>query len=196
VHPEVEIRSSARRRKTAVAFYEGDRIVVVVPARLRAGDRQDTAERLVNRLLNRRSPTSPSDSALQGRAAVLADRYLDGVRPQSIRWVTNQNRRWGSCSPDTRTIRLSHRLQLVPEWVLDSVIVHELAHLIEASHSPRFHDLVGRYPRLAESDAFLEGYSLGLASAGWRTDPQPEGEPAGPFGPCEVVAQEPSGAAC
>jgi predicted metal-dependent hydrolase len=197
VRPQVEIRASTRRRKTAVAFYEGDKIVVVVPSRLRAADREETADRLVKRLLKRNSRASASDSALEARAAALSDRYLDGVRPQSIRWVANQNRRWGSCSPDTRTIRLSHRLQVVPDWVLDSVILHELAHLIEASHSPRFYLLVGGYPRLAEADAYLAGYSLGVTAGGWDvSSSSSESDSYALFGDCDLVGAMPEGPAC
>ena len=72
------------------------------------------------------------------RAAVLADQYLGGIRPSSIRWSTRQQRRWGSCSLHSREIRIASRLQTVPEWVLDGVIVHELTHLLEAGHTARF----------------------------------------------------------
>lgn len=165
--PEVEIRASSRRRKTATAHYESGRIVVLVPARLTVPERHDLADHLVDRLL-RRSPRSvASDSALMRRAGQLSDRYLGGVRPRSIRWSANQSRRWGSCTPSTRDIRISSRLQVVPDWVLDSVVMHELAHLLEASHSPRFHALADRYPRLVEADAYLLGYSLGMSAAPW-----------------------------
>ena len=87
---------------------------------------------------------------------------MDGVRPASIRWVTNQNKRWGSCSNATGDIRISHRLRAVPEWVLDATIVHELAHLVHADHSPRFHAVANRHPRQQDALIFLEGYSLGL----------------------------------
>jgi hypothetical protein len=168
--PDVEIRPSTRRRKTATAFYESGRIVVLVPARLSVAERQSLADRLVDRLLNRTSRSMASDEALHARAVQLADRHLGGVRPRSIRWATNQNRRWGSCTPATKDIRISYRLQAVPGWVLDSVIVHELAHLLEASHSQRFRELAGRYPRLAEADAYLLGYSLGMSSSPWPSD--------------------------
>ena len=171
--PEVEIRPSTRRRKTATAFYESGRIVVLVPARLSVHERQALADRLVDRLLNRTSRSVASDEALQASAAHLADRHLGGVRPRSIRWSANQNRRWGSCTPSTKDIRISNRLQVVPGWVLDSVVVHELAHLLEASHSHRFRELAGRYPRLAEADAYLLGYSLGMSSAPWPLDGGP-----------------------
>ena len=57
--------------------------------------------------------------------------------PASVRWVTNQNGRWGSCTPADRTIRISHRIQDMPDWVIDYVLLHELAHLIVPSHNAR-----------------------------------------------------------
>jgi predicted metal-dependent hydrolase len=164
--PAVEIRPSSRRRKTASAFYEAGRIVVLVPARMPLSDRDAVARRLVDRLLKRSSRTVRTDHELERRALELSGRYLGGVAPASIRWVGNQERRWASCTPSTGQIRVSTRLQLVPSWVLDAVLVHELAHLLEASHSSRFHELAARYPRRAEADAYLEGFSLGRATGG------------------------------
>lgn len=162
--PEVEIRTSSRRRKTATAFWEGGHIVVVMPSHVRRADRADLVEWLVTRMLAKRPRASASDDALARRAAYLADRYVGGERPASIRWVANQGKRWGSCTSATREIRLSHRLRTVPEWVLDATIVHELAHLVHPDHSPGFHQLANRYPRQREAAIFLEGYSLGLGA--------------------------------
>jgi hypothetical protein len=166
VTPEVEIRSSARRRKTGVAFWEGGRVVVVVPDRMSPAAKDVFAEQLVKHLLKRTGRRHASDSGLEARAAHLADLYLDGVRPASIRWSTRQQRRWGSCSLHSREIRIACRLQTVPEWVLDGVIVHELTHLLEAGHTPRFHELADRYPRQAEAHVYLDGFGHGLTTAG------------------------------
>ncbi len=46
--------------------------------------------------------------------------------------------------------------------MLDAVIVHELAHLVEAGHSSRFAELEDRYPRRRDAELYLEGYALGL----------------------------------
>jgi predicted metal-dependent hydrolase len=100
------------------------------------------------------------------RSTSLADRHLGGVRAASVRWVSNQQRRWGSCTSRTREIRISDRLRVVPGWVLDAVLIHELAHLIEPTHSARFRKLANRYPRTAEADLYLAGFTLGLESAG------------------------------
>lgn len=162
---DVEVRTSTRRRKTATAYWESGRIVVVVPSHVRRADRQELIDWLVGRVLAKRPAATASDQELAARAAMLADRYVDGVRPASIRWVTNQHKRWGSCSNATGDIRISHRLRAVPGWVLDATIVHELAHLVHADHSARFHAVANRYPRQKEALIFLEGFSLGLRTA-------------------------------
>jgi len=174
-HPHVEVRVSKRRKKTAGAHWEGDRIVVVVPAHLRGADRDEMVECLSRRLACHRPYLHASDAELEQRARTLGRRYLDGVSPASIRWSATQTKRWGSCTLDTREIRISERLRPVPDWVLDGVIVHELAHLFEPSHSPRFRHLERRYPRQAEADAFLEGYALGLHMPAAAADPTDEG---------------------
>ena len=160
--PDVEVRVSTRRKKTAGAHWEGDRIVVVVPSHLRGSARDDMVEHLTRRLTRHRPHLHASDAELEQRALQLGRTYLDGVAPSSIRWATNQTKRWGSCTMATREIRISSRLKIAPPWVLDAVIVHELAHLIEPNHSPRFRELEARYPRRHDADLFLEGYHLGL----------------------------------
>lgn len=74
-------------------------------------------------------------------------------------WSTQQHQRWGSTTSTTGTIRLSARLREMPVWVQDSVLVHELAHLIEPGHGPEFKALIAKYPRTEEADAFLAGVS-------------------------------------
>ena len=176
--PDVEVRVSTRRKKTAGAHWEGDRIVVVVPSHLRGAARDDMVEHLTRRLARHRPHLHASDADLEARALGLGRTYLDGVAPSSIRWATNQTKRWGSCTMATREIRISSRLKAAPQWVLDAVIVHELAHLIEPNHSPRFRELEARYPRRRDADLFLEGYHLGLhmdATGGTVGGGQPAG---------------------
>jgi hypothetical protein len=163
--PQIEIRTSARRKKTSEARWEGDRIVVYLPAHLDAATRKSTVDWLVQRLMTRyRFPSSLTNDELLQRAIDLSERYLIGERPSSVRWVTNQTARWGSCSYYSGDIRLSHRLCVVPAWVLDSVLVHEVAHLTYPDHSPDFHRLAAGYPRHDEAGVFLAGYSLGLST--------------------------------
>lgn len=160
--PEVEIRASARRTKTGTAHWSGSRIVVQIPARVRGRERRVFVDELVERLLAQRPQNAAGDAALEERARVLAELYNDGVVPSSVRWVANQQARWASCSPATREIRVSSRLRQCPEWVIDAVLVHELAHLQEADHNAAFYEIAERHPRQADSALYLEGYALGL----------------------------------
>lgn len=177
----VEIRRSARRRKTVSARVEDGKIVVLAPADLPAEQERQLVEKLVTRLS--RSTTkrhSERDDAWLTRLAdSLATQYLDQVttvrrRPARIRWVSNQRHRWGSCSIATGEVRISDRLLLAPEYVLAAVVMHELAHLSEANHGPRFHALANRYPRWAEAKAWLSGWNAGARTASPTTsDPEP-----------------------
>ena len=170
--PEVEVRISKRRKKTSEAKWVGGRIVVSLPAHLDVESRQKTIDWLVDRLLTRhRLQSGLDDDGLLARAIELSDRYLVGARPVSVRWVTNQTARWGSCSTYSGHIRVSHRLRVVPEWVLDSVLVHEVAHLTHPDHSRAFHKLAGAYPRHKEAGVFLAGYGLGLSNPAPQTPP-------------------------
>jgi hypothetical protein len=114
------------------------------------------------------------------RAAALSDAFFDGSAvPASVRWVDNQNRRWGSCTPSEGTIRLSTRLRGMPEFVVDYVLVHELAHLHEPSHDERFWALVHAYPQTERALGFLEGVEFGTGSpAGDATEGDVEGPAA------------------
>jgi predicted metal-dependent hydrolase len=91
---------------------------------------------------------------LDRRAAILAQRY-DLPAPTSIHWVDAMTSRWGSCTPANRTVRISTRLAAFPEWVRDYVIVHELAHLRHAGHTPAFWRLVERYPKTERARGYL-----------------------------------------
>ena len=163
--PEVEIRSSTRRTKTGSAHWSGSRIIVQIPARLRGRERTVFVDELVQRLVTHRPQNAAGDASLEERCRVLAELYTDAVVPNSVRWVSNQRARWASCSPATREIRVSSRLRQCPEWVIDAVLVHELAHLHEVDHSPAFYEIAERHPRQRDATVFLEGYALGLGLA-------------------------------
>jgi predicted metal-dependent hydrolase len=158
----VEVRRSARRRRTVSAYRDGDRTVVLIPARFsKAEERRWVAEmldRLAARDQRRQSGPRRSDAALMARARQLSTTVLDGkVRPDSVRWVSNMSTRWGSCTPADSSIRVSSRLRGMPTWVLDYVLVHELAHLAVPGHGADFWDLVQQYPRAERARGYLEG---------------------------------------
>jgi predicted metal-dependent hydrolase len=156
--PVVEVRRSRNRRRTVAAYREDDKVVVLVPARFTRAEEREWVAKMLTRLERSEQRRRPSDAAVARRAAELADKHLDGrAVPLTVRWVENQNSRWGSCTPSDRSIRLSTRLQGMPPWVVDYVLVHELAHLIEPGHTPAFWSWVDRYPRAERAKGFLEG---------------------------------------
>jgi predicted metal-dependent hydrolase len=156
--PTVEVRRSRKRRRTVSAYREDDRVVVMIPARLSAKEEREWVTTMLERLERSEKRRRPSDDGLKRRATELSNRYLGGLpKPATVRWVDNQNSRWGSCTPSDRSIRLSTRLKGMPSWVIDYVLVHELAHLIEAGHTPAFWAWVDRFPKAERAKGFLEG---------------------------------------
>jgi predicted metal-dependent hydrolase len=159
-HGPVEVRRSRRRRSTVTAYREGDRTVVLIPARFSRAEEREWVRTMADRLAAQDRRRRPGDVELGARAAELSGRYLSGLaRPLSVTWVANQRARWGSCTPADRTIRLSSRLQGMPRWVVDYVLLHELAHLVEVGHGPRFWSLLKRYPHTERAKGFLEGFA-------------------------------------
>lgn len=160
--PEVEVRRSTRRRRTVSAYRDGDRIVVLVPARLSKRDEERMVADMVRKVQAAATRGRSTDAELMKRAAHLSTRYLGGLaHPVSVRWVTNQRSRWGSCTPANGTIRLSDRLQGMPDYVSDYVLLHELAHLLQPDHGKSFWSLLEAYPKLERARGYLEGVAFG-----------------------------------
>ncbi len=168
--PHVEVRRSRRRSRTVAAWREGERTIVAIPARFTRAQEKEWVDRMVERLESQERRRRPSDEELAARAAELSTRYLgDRARPTSVRWSTNQGKRWGSCTPADGSIRISDRVRGMPSWVIDYVLLHELTHLLHAGHGPEFWAELDAYPRTQRARGFLDGYA-------YRGD---GGEPAG-----------------
>ena len=147
----VEVIRSSKRRKSVSARVVDGRIVVRMPTWMSKKQEQEYVASLVGRLERQRSAGAVD---LVARAATLARRYGLPV-PRSIRFVSNQTSRWGSCTPSTGEIRISDRIAAFPAWVVDAVIVHELAHLVHLSHSAAFWELANRYPKTERAYGYL-----------------------------------------
>lgn len=170
--PVVEVRRSGRRRRTVSAYREGERTVVLIPARFTRAEERHWVDTMLGRLAAGERRRRPDDVELHARADELSRRYLGGrAVPQSVRWVGNQQTRWGSCTPSDRSIRVSERLQGMPGYVLDYVLLHELAHLLRPAHDRAFWSLLDAYPRVERARGFLEGLAFSARlGAGWATD--------------------------
>lgn len=154
---EVEVVRSAKRRKSVSARIVDGRIVVRMPQWMTRAQEAEYVTDLVAKL-ERQQVAEEVD--LEQRARELAKRY-DLPVPESIQWVTNQKQRWGSCTPSTGEIRISDRIAGFPGWVLDGVIVHELAHLVHLHHSAEFWELAHRYPKTERAYGFLIAKHMG-----------------------------------
>ncbi len=152
----VEVIRSAKRKKSSQARLKGSLLEIRIPSWISTEQEYEIVNHFVGKF--ERSRSSDDIDLTQRSSRLAADLGLPV--PESIRWVTNQAHRWGSCTPSDRTIRISDRLAGYPSWVLDYVIVHELAHLLEPNHGASFWALVNRYSRAERARGFLiaKGY--------------------------------------
>ena len=166
----VEVRRSRRRTATVSAYRDGGRTIVAIPARFSRAQEREWVAKMVARLEDKERRRRPSDQELMDRALELSVKYLDGrAKPSSVRWSSNQGRRWGSCTLLDGSIRISTRVQGMPSWVLDYVLLHELAHLLHAGHGPEFWKILEVYPRTDRARGFLEGASFAQDDPGQIT---------------------------
>ncbi len=151
-HPfTVEVVRSSRRRRTVSAQMHGTVLRISIPNWMSKKEELASVENMVKRF-TRRLATDAVD--LADRARMLAKAH-DLRTPAVIEWSDSLKAVWGLCTPSTSHIRLSTRLVGFPRWVLDYVIVHELAHLHVPGHGPDFWKLVLRYPRTERAIGYL-----------------------------------------
>jgi hypothetical protein len=148
---EVELVAGTRRRRHVEGVLVGDVLRVAYPPRMSRVE----AERIAAELRVRMERRVASDRLdLAARARALARRH-ELPLPTRVEWSDRQQARWGSCDPGDGVIRVSRRLAAYPVWVLDYVLVHELAHLAVPDHGPHFQALVARYPKAERAVGFL-----------------------------------------
>lgn len=129
----------------------GEVLQVLIPAAMSQEEEAHWVNEMTERVVRRN--TSIGIDLMQ-RATDLAEAY-DLPVPVRIEFSSRQRLRWGSCTPADASIRISDRLAGFPPWVLDYVIVHELAHLVEPNHSQTFWDMVNAYPRAERARGYL-----------------------------------------
>lgn len=175
---KIEITRSKRRKSTVSARLNGDRLLVQAPAGMPDAELKPIIDKLSARLANRQKRRDLNEAkGLTQRAQELNKQYFKGqLRIAAIEYVTNQNKRYGSCSPRTHEIRISHRLANVPGWVRDYVLVHELAHLVHANHGKRFWALVNKYTLCERARGYL--MALGMEESSDASGEQNEETPA------------------
>lgn len=169
MRPEVEVRRSARRTRTVSAYRKDGKVIVMIPDRFTRAEETEWVDTMLSKLERTTARGRQTEEQLMRRATELSREFLSGqARPSSVRWVDNMTTRWASCTTGEGSIRLSDRIQSMPAWVIDYVLVHELAHLLEPSHNKRFWQWVDKYPKAERAKGYLEGVA---AAANLDFDP-------------------------
>lgn len=165
----VEIRKSAKRTKSAGWTVKEGVLTITVPAKWTKTQINDVTKLCIPKAqaAQKKANEKTSDENLAQCANRLREEILQGIPDGPITWSQRPLKsRWGSCAADG-SITISAGLATAPQYVLDAVIAHELAHRLVAGHGGEFWKLVKKYPRYEEADAFLKGAAWG---AGWDSE--------------------------
>jgi len=160
VYPDRRLKKSARWVRK-----DEKTIVVRVPYRMPRQNMDTLLDDVRRQLGKMRKPARRrTDDDLQARAEIVNLKYFNGaISWSSIRWVSNMRNRLGSCTnggPTDGHIRVSDRIHDWPQWVIDYVIAHELAHRAHGDHSAEFWGyLRSAYPFTDKAVGFIEGVS-------------------------------------
>ena len=114
---------------------------------------------MIATIKRRESEATPDETALAARIDQLLERYAPEIseRPVSVTWRPMRER-WGSCTSADRTIRISDRLKLAPDYALDYVLFHEAIHLQWADHGEEFTATLARFEDSELASAYLDGW--------------------------------------
>ncbi len=154
---EVKVIRSQARKKTIHAKIVGETLLVYLPLGMHREEETKIIEKMRQKIENKMLKSDINkDDFLKKRFDEFNRRYFNGtLKVKSIEFVTNQERKRGSCTPANGTIRLSHKLLDMPKWVLDYVIMHEMSHLMHPNHSRAFWTKVSEYKYAERARGFL-----------------------------------------
>lgn len=157
---EIVVIRSTRRKRNIAAYRQGGQIIVSIPARLSKADERAVVPEMVAKIRASEAARTIDESVLSTRTVDLLARWAPEIteRPTSVAWKRAMNERWGSCTSVDGTIRISERLQRVPDYVLDFVLFHEGIHLRFGDHGSQFQEVLARFPQVALAQAYLDGY--------------------------------------
>ena len=162
--PPIRIVASKQRRRTVAARLRSGVLELLVPSWMPLAERQQWAETMRRRLERRMQRSRPTDQRLDERARTLNARHFGG----RLRWTSigyaDMAHTWGSCTFTTGAIRVARRAAALPDWVLDYLLVHELAHLEHSDHGPAFHELENRYPLTERAKGYLMAIDAGATA--------------------------------
>lgn len=98
---------------------------------------------------------------LYNKALEFINKYekIMGVHAGQLR-IKKMKTRWGTCNIEAKRIWINYELIKYPIECLEHIVVHELTHLLETNHTPRFYALLGKYyPNFRENDKLIKEFS-------------------------------------
>ncbi len=156
---EIVVIRSTRRKKSISAYRQGGRIVISIPARLSKADERAIVPEMIAKIRDQEASKTLGEAQLAARIDQLLTELAPEitVRPASVLWRPMRER-WGSCTSVDRSIRISDRLKLAPEYALDYVLFHEAIHLQYFDHGEEFTAVLNRFEDSELASAYLDGY--------------------------------------
>ncbi len=157
---EIVVVRSTRRKRNIAAYRQGGQIIVSIPARLSKADERAVVPEMVAKIRASEASRAIDESVLASRLGELLTLWAPEIteKATSVTWKRAMNERWGSCTSVDGTIRISERLQRVPDYVLDYVLFHEGIHLRFGDHGSAYQEMIARFPKSELAQAFLDGY--------------------------------------
>lgn len=162
-HPlAVKIIRSNKRKKTISAMIVSGKLLVYLPTSISEEEEKKWVDKMRKWAEDHKKEQELHASTNLEKLAEKINRvYLNGrAKFNSIEYVSNQKRIFGSCSITSSQIRISDRLAKMPDWVRDYVVLHELAHLIHPNHSKSFWKLVNQYKLTERARGYLMASNL------------------------------------
>lgn len=104
-------------------------------------------------LLRTRAEKADAQERLKALILPLVEKYVPkvGVRPTIVTYSATISR-WGCCRPADKEVNFSFYLLLLPAWCVESIVAHEMAHFLQANHSPAFYRVWEQlFPRWREA---------------------------------------------
>jgi predicted metal-dependent hydrolase len=156
---EIVVIRSTRRKKSISAYRQGGRIVISIPARLSKADERAIVPEMIAKIRDQEASKTLGEVQLAARIDQLLAELAPEItaRPASVVWRPMRER-WGSCTSVDRSIRISDRLKLAPEYALDYVLFHEAIHLQYFDHGEEFTEVLNRFEDSELASAYLDGY--------------------------------------
>lgn len=154
-HGVVRVSAPVGMSESQVAAFVEEKRGWIEQARRRMIDRGQKRSEFFDQLpLGSRAEREAVTARLNALIPPLVEQYskVMGVHPAGISYSATTSK-WGSCHVRTHRLQFSAYLLLLPEWCVEHVVVHELAHILVPNHGPRFHALMDKYfPRWREAN--------------------------------------------